>query len=54
MDQLTGFGQVTALDMLQNIFRYYRAIYTIYLKENAVNMMGHTSPWNPSPASLNN
>ena len=40
MDQLTGFGQEVALKMLQHIFRSYRAIDKIYLKENAMKMMG--------------
>ena len=40
LDQLTGFGQVSALTMLQNLFSSYRTIDKIYLKENVVKMMG--------------
>ena len=45
VDQLTGFGQVTALTMLQNIFSSYRVINKIDLEDNAVNIMG---PYNPA------
>ena len=44
MGQLIGFGQVTSLHMLQNIFRSYGAIDKINLEENAVNMMGPYDP----------
>ena len=39
-DQLTGFRQMTALEMTNNLFRAYRAIVEIDLEENAVKMMG--------------
>ena len=32
VDQLTGFGQISALDMLQHLFNYYEAINEIGLK----------------------
>ena len=51
MDQLTGFEQVTALDMLQHIFRSYWAIDETDLEENAVKMMGTYEPSEP-PTSL--
>ena len=44
VDQLTGFGQVSALTILQNLFSSYEAIEKIDLKENAVNMMGPYYP----------
>ena len=40
VDQLIGFGQVSALTMLQHIFSSSRAIDKIDLEENAVKMMG--------------
>ena len=40
LGQLTEFGQVTALTMLQHLLSRYGAIDKIYLEENAVNMMG--------------
>ena len=40
-------GQLTALDMLQDLFRSYGAIGKIDLKENAVNMMGTYEPTEP-------
>ena len=40
VDQLTGFGQVTALTMLQHLLSIYWAIDEIDLEENAVKMMG--------------
>ena len=40
VDQLAGFGQVSALTMLQHLLSRYGAIDKIYLEENAVNMMG--------------
>ena len=40
MNQITGSGQVKALDMLQNLFRSYGAIDKIDLKENYVNILG--------------
>ena len=47
MNQLTGFGQVTAIHMLQHFFSSYGAIDEIDLKENAVNMMGPYDPAEP-------
>ena len=44
MDQLTGFRQVMALDMLQHFFRSYGAIDEIDLKEKSVKMMGEFEP----------
>ena len=47
VDQLTGFGQVSALTMLQHLFSSYGVIDEINLKENTVNMMGphdHAEP----------
>ena len=40
MDLLKGFGQVTALKMLQHLFRSYGEIDGINLEENAVKMIG--------------
>ena len=40
VDQLTGFGQVSAIAMIQHLFTSYRAIDRIALKGNAVKMMG--------------
>ena len=45
VDQLTGFGQVTALQIPQNLFNYYRAIDNIGLEKNAVRMM---MPYDPA------
>ena len=45
VEQLTGFRQVSALTMLQNLFSSYGVIDEINLEENAVNMMG---PYNPT------
>ena len=45
VDYLTGFGQVSALNMIQHLFFSYRAIEKNGLKENAVNIMG---PYNPA------
>ena len=44
MNQLTGFRQVTSLEMLQYLLRLYGAIGEINLKENAVKMMGNYDP----------
>ena len=44
VDQLTGFGQVSVLTILQHIFSIYRAIGEIKLEGNAVNMMGPYDP----------
>ena len=43
--QLTIFGQVSALTMLQNLFSRYRTIYEIDLEENSFKIMG---PYNPT------
>ena len=40
VDQLTGFGQVTELQTIHNLFNSYREIDEIDPEENAVNMMG--------------
>ena len=45
VDQLTVFGQVTALTMLQHMFSSYGVINEIDLEENAVKIMG---PYNPT------
>ena len=45
VDQLTGFGQVSALTMIQHLFSSYGEIDEINLEENAVKMMG---PYNPA------
>ena len=45
--QLTGFGQVSALIMLQHLFSSYGSINEIDLKENAVKMMGPYDPAEP-------
>ena len=44
MDQLTGLGQVTSLEMLQHIFKSYRLIDEIDLEENLVKIMGPYVP----------
>ena len=38
-DQVTCFGQLTALEMMDHIFRAYRLIDEINVKENALKMM---------------
>ena len=43
-DQLKRFGQVTALEMTDHLFRAYGAIDEIDLEENAVKMMGTYNP----------
>ena len=45
VDQITGFGQVSALTMLQYLLSSYGDIDKIDLEENAVKMMG---PYNPA------
>ena len=40
VDQLTRFGQVSALTMLKHMFSTYGVIDEIDLEENTVNMMG--------------
>ena len=47
VDQLTGFGQVSALTMLQLLFASYEVINKIDLEENAVKMMGPHHPAEP-------
>ena len=47
VDQLTGFGQVSALTMLQHLFIRYGVIDKIDLKDNAVKMMGPYDPAEP-------
>ena len=47
IDQLIGFVPVTALEMLQHIFRSYGAIDKIDLEENAIKMMGLYDPSEP-------
>ena len=44
MDQLTGFGQVSALAMLQCLFTSYGAIYETDLEKHLVKMMGYFDP----------
>ena len=44
VDQLTGFGQVSALTMLQHLFYSYGAINKTDLEENTVKMMGPYDP----------
>ena len=44
-DQQTGFGLVTALETMDNIFKAYGEIDEIDVEENAVKMMG---PYNPA------
>ena len=39
VDQLTGFWQISALQMLQHLFTFYGAIDEINVKENAVKIM---------------
>ena len=38
--QLTGVGQVTALEMKNHIFRAYKEIDDVKLEDNSVRMMG--------------
>ena len=47
VEQLTEFVQVSALEMLQNIFTSYMEIDRIDLKENAVKMMEPYDPAEP-------
>ena len=47
VDQLTGFEQVNTLQMLQNIFKSYKAIDKINLKKNSVKMKGPHEPTEP-------
>ena len=47
VDQLTGFGWVSILDMMQHLFNSYGAIDETDLEENAVKMMGPDDPAEP-------
>ena len=47
VDQTTGFGQMSALTMLQHLFSRDEAINEINLEENAVKMMGPYDPAGP-------
>ena len=47
VDQLTGFGHVSALNILQHLFFSYGAIDEIDLGENAVKIMGPYDPAKP-------
>ena len=47
VDQITGFGQVSALTMLHNLFFSYGMINEIYLEENSVKIMGPYDPDEP-------
>ena len=47
VDQLTGFGQVSALALLQNLFTSYGAIDKIDLEKNVVKMMEPYDPAEP-------
>ena len=44
VDHLTGFGQVSAITMIQHLFKSYEAIDEIDLEENAVKMIGPYDP----------
>ena len=46
-DQLTSFGQFTALNMMDHLFSYYEEIDNINLEENDVKMMGTYNPEEP-------
>ena len=52
VDQFTGFVQVTALQMIQNLFNSYGAIDKINLEENAVKIMGPYDPVEPLACSI--
>ena len=47
VDQLTGFGWVSILDMMQHLFNSYGAIDETDLEENGVKMMGLCEPVEP-------
>ena len=49
VDQLTGFGKVSALAMLQHLFTYYESIDETNLKKKVVKMMDSYDP--PEPLS---
>ena len=44
VDQLTGSGQVSTIDVLKHIFTSYGAIEKINIKENTVKMMETYDP----------
>ena len=44
VNRLTGFGHVSALQIIQHLFISYRVIDQIELKEKAVKMMGPYEP----------
>ena len=46
-DQLTGFGQFTALNIMDHLFSSYEEIDDINLEENDVKMMGPNNPTEP-------
>ena len=43
-DQITGFVQVSALNMIQHLLSSYGEIDEVYLEENAAKMMGTYDP----------
>ena len=47
VDQLSGFRQVSALNILQHLLSSYRKIDEINLEENASKMMGTYDPAEP-------
>ena len=47
VDHITGFGQVSALTMMNNLFSNYRVIDRIDLEENTVKIMGPYDPAEP-------
>ena len=47
VDKLIGFGQVSALTMIKQLFSSYRVIDEINLEENTVKMMGPYEPAEP-------
>ena len=47
MEQLTGLGQVNALQMIHHLFNSYGAIDKTDLKEHALNMVGPYEPTEP-------
>ena len=52
VDQLTGFGQVADITVLQYLFTSYGTIDKIDLEENAVKMMGPYDPIEPLALSM--
>ena len=47
VDQMTIFGKVSALTMLQHLFLRYGIIDEIDLEENSVNILGTYNPAEP-------